>query len=472
MLKEREGISLTPDFLPLETLFEHQQVPLNRLLKGMVPEETLLAAIEELGIRLGNQDAFALHHHKGQLMLSVSQFVGVVDLPGVRLQILPKIHRSNGTSAAEREAKLSLLALMEYAYQLPLKPLGFTELLKDTSLDWFEVLSRIYATTLHYEYQQGSIRNYQSIEESTSHIKGKILLSESLKYPARRHQLTVQYELLSSDNLFNQTFRHVTHLLLGQCRTASTRQVLHELLDWMDADEVQAVPITLHQVQHLELSRLHDRFQMPWMLARLFLENQTLDLLSGDAKAFSFLFDMNRLFETFLTAFLTEHWTDICPEALQGTRVRAQGQEHRKHLAERAAIGAKGPYTQKIFALKPDVLFSTEKAVQLIMDLKYKPLSPRERKLGVQQADMYQMLAYAVRHGCPHILLMYPKNDSMDGDLRERFIIPTASKETTGDVSITVSSVDLSQYRSRRDTPRLIRELKDIFHFATHQGAP
>jgi 5-methylcytosine-specific restriction endonuclease McrBC regulatory subunit McrC len=45
----------------------------------------------------------------------------------------------------------------------------------------------------------------------------------------------------------------------------------------------------------------------------------------------------------------------------------------------------------------------------LILDTKYKELARDQRRLGIAEGDMYQMLAYAVALNCPRTLLLYPE---------------------------------------------------------------
>lgn len=43
-----------------------------------------------------------------------------------------------------------------------------------------------------------------------------------------------------------------------------------------------------------------------------------------------------------------------------------------------------------------------------ILDTKGKLINTQERKMNISQADLYQMLAYALRYGCQNIILLYP----------------------------------------------------------------
>lgn len=110
------------------------------------------------------------------------------------------------------------------------------------------------------------------------------------------------------------------------------------------------------------------------------------DVLTGSGKAFSLLFDMNRLFETWVAASMRG------PARRHGLRLREQGP--RKYLAHRQDID------KPVFQMKPDIaLLDEDNGVVLIADAKWKLLDGEDRKLGISQADMYQLQTYANHYG-------------------------------------------------------------------------
>ncbi len=66
------------------------------------------------------------------------------------------------------------------------------------------------------------------------------------------------------------------------------------------------------------------------------------------------------------------------------------------------------------FLLKPDItvwrvdLDGTDARIDRIVDAKWKRLDPNASDFGVDEADLYQLLAYAMRYGCTSLELAYP----------------------------------------------------------------
>ncbi|MBD1848130.1 hypothetical protein H6F89_33215 [Cyanobacteria bacterium FACHB-63] len=97
-------------------------------------------------------------------------------------------------------------------------------------------------------------------------------------------------------------------------------------------------------------------------LACLFLERLGLQLSASDVNTFSFVFDMNQLFERFITGFIQHHRNEILPSSLKQCELLSQGQRVVKYLASRDG--------QRVFRLKPDLIFQVNDQFPVVMDIK------------------------------------------------------------------------------------------------------
>ena len=116
------------------------------------------------------------------------------------------------------------------------------------------------------------------------------------------------------------------------------------------------------------------------------------------ARAPGLLFDMNKLFEAYVSSLVE----------------RASGEGfvvHRQGPAQ--ALAAHG--ASDAFMLRPDItVWETDSdggvgEINRVLDAKWKRLDPQEAQWGVDQADIYQLLAYAVRYRCTELALVYPQ---------------------------------------------------------------
>jgi len=122
-------------------------------------------------------------------------------------------------------------------------------------------------------------------------------------------------------------------------------------------------------------------------------------LRTGAHEAPGLLFDMNKLFERYVLGLEQDSCADGCYVYAQGPM---------EYLADRNGEGA--------FQLAPDItVWRTtpafpEGSIIKIADAKWKRLNPQKQNLGIDPADIYQLLAYSVRYGCGRLELVYPRS--------------------------------------------------------------
>ncbi|HEX8188839.1 MAG TPA: hypothetical protein VF586_10840 [Pyrinomonadaceae bacterium] len=428
-----------------ETFFEHEQRPFGW-------SEGEAAALERLN-RAAGAEVLRATWRAGRRELRASQHVGVVRLGRRAVQVLPKTHRAGaGSSAAEREARAeeatrNLLHMLAHAGRLPVREHATAPLLRRGG-DWFEVLTRLFATHLREEWQRGAHRRYEAVEEELPVLKGRWRVAESLRRPARRHLFPVAFDEFTADNALNRVFRFVVERLWRLTRDGANRQLLGELRQWMEEVTLPA-DLPAGAAAPALLTRLNARFEPLLNLARLFLAGGSLQLAARDFETFAFVFDMNRLFEEFVVGFVRRRRSGLLPEGLKTCDLLPQSHGAPHHLA----LNERG---QHVFQLHPDLAFRRGREFPLLLDAKYKRLDPSDRKLGISPSDFYQMHAYARRYDCPRVLLLYPQTADTAAPLRRRFALDGGGR-------IDAATLDLRpDLGSKEGSDSLSRELKSI----------
>ncbi len=246
--------------------------------------------------------------------IQARQYVGVFRLGDRTVEVLPKMYRSN-TATLKQDAVRNLLYMLEYTQQLNVKQYALTSL-SQQDLDWFEILTRLFAMNLLEEWQRGAFRNYQAVSDTLPVLKGKWNLTEQLRRPERKHLFAVTFDEFTADNQLNRVLRYVVERLYQLTRNFHNRQMLHELQQRME--EVTLLPkVNVEDLRLMTITRLNQRFEPLLNLARLFLENESLQLSSGNFQTFAFALDMNKLFEEFVISFISRHRREILPSHLQ-----------------------------------------------------------------------------------------------------------------------------------------------------------
>jgi 5-methylcytosine-specific restriction enzyme subunit McrC len=288
--------------------------------------------------------------------------------------------------------------MLVYAGELPVHENEVASLLRRRA-DLFEILVRIFCERLTEQMQRGMHRTYQQQENMLPVLRGRWLLGRQMReQPLLRDRFLVTYDEFTADNLLNRILCYTVHLLWRSTRDAGNRWRLDILRAWFD--EVTLLPrISVQDIARVTFTRLNTAYRPIFNLACMFLSQESLQLQTGEMQVFTFLFDMNLLFERFVAGFLRRHRLQALPEALQECEILAQGSGTPRWLARTRPDGGRN-----MFRLKPDLLFrQRDRTIPLIVDTKYKT------QTAIAEADAYQMHAYATRYQCPEVLLLYPE---------------------------------------------------------------
>ncbi|MEW2074580.1 restriction endonuclease [Streptomyces sp. NPDC013433] len=236
--------------------------------------------------------------------------------------------------------------------------------------------------------RQGLLQGYRVTEETSPVVRGRIREAEQIR---RRFGATlpveVVYDDFTTDIAENRILRTAVERLLrlpGVPREVR-RRLLHQRARLADV----TVLVRGRPLPEWRPSRLNARYHHALRLARAVLEDASPEHGPGGLRVEGFLFDMNKLFEDFVTVALRE--------ALRGSGYVARFQDP-LHLDEARAI-----------RMKPDlVLHGPDRAPCAVADAKYKV----ERPGGYPDADLYQMLAYCTALGLDEGHLVYAKGNA------------------------------------------------------------
>ena len=142
----------------------------------------------------------------------------------------------------------------------------------------------------------------------------------------------------------------------------------------------------------MRLDRTNSAYHRLHELACPFLGKRLAEYDLRSQRGIALLFPMNDLFEEFIGRRMKV--------ALAPRPVRLQ------HAGRYALVEEYRP----LFALKPDIVVDDN----IIIDTKWKELKPTESTLGVDQSDVYQMLAYARAYEARRVVLLYPWHEQLE----------------------------------------------------------
>ena len=251
--------------------------------------------------------------------------------------------------------------------------------------DLMTVMAPVFLRWANHAIGRGLLQGYQTVSESAMTVRGRILFDAQIR---RRGSLPlpieVTYDDFTEDITENQLLRAAVDILRHlRLRSEHYRRQLRAL----DA-QLQTVSLRNfgQDIPDPSITRLNRRYAPALALARLILRHASINVEIGQLRCSSLLFDMNRLFEDFVTLALRE--------ALQlDERSFPQNARHHQLRLDTA---------EKV-VLKPDLSWWAKGRPVFVGDVKYKRIAVE----GIQHADLYQLLAYTVAADLPGGLLIY-----------------------------------------------------------------
>ncbi len=334
------------------------------------------------------------------------QWVGVIQVPGLQVEILPKVDNpeSSEESQEEHEARHNLLYMLAIAGDVPVRDRDVAHL-ANRKAPLSELLIAIFAYRLREELLRGAEHAYLQREENLRRFKGKLIIpAQILHNSARRERFFCRFDEFSKDTAMNRIFRFACATLLTWTHTPSTQDKLRHCLLLLDG--VEYVSIHDELFEQIPITRQNERFADVLHFCRLILQGHSPTTNRGKQRSFSLLFDMNQVFEAFVAAFMRK-WVMPLPGFPQH-RLYPQAKRRQRHLITRNDKGVhKG-----VLSLRPDLLIeapeSPEDDRKLVLDTKWKRLSGSGGRGGAGTADIYQLYAYTQRYGCQRSILLYP----------------------------------------------------------------
>ena len=151
-------------------------------------------------------------------------WVGVVQIPGLQIEILPK------TDADQGQARKNLLLMMSVCRRLPIRERDIANLLLEKR-PILEALIAVFSGRLLNELRRGLDQEYVRREENMGFVRGKIVLPVHLRRNlAHAERVYVVYDEFLADTPVNHILKRTCRVLLRQTRNTTTQRELREAI--------------------------------------------------------------------------------------------------------------------------------------------------------------------------------------------------------------------------------------------------
>lgn len=339
----------------------------------------------------------------GHASLTSSTYVGVVSLPdGPTVEVQPKAAGGN------------LLTLLEYATRVDVDVLE-----EETSLEAGYSVLDAFAILFIREFDsvmsKGIQRSYVRTAGSESHLRGQLQVHRQVqRHPISPTAFECEYDEYTYDTLLNRAIVHaarqLSHLVSLEYAGA-VRERARQL-----QQRVEHVPVTVEEINTIELTRLTAHYRDLLRLARLVVEESFIEnITAGTQPTYAMMFDMADLFEAAVE---------------RAAQAIASGHQEWK-IEPQASTASLLRGTPKV-TIRPDFVLRINGQPALVGDSKWKTYQSND--------DIYQVMAYQSAYSVPGMLVYPAQNETLETNYkvkngRELVLIELPTDTYTSDTS-------------------------------------
>lgn len=323
-----------------------------------------------------NENKYFTVIHKG---IKFNQFVGVIRVDNLTIEILPKIHKVKETEDDKKLSHTFLLEMLKKCRNLKVNSISKANL----KLKYYNLLEYylwLYLRELELLLRKGLVKKYRFEEENLPTLKGKLLTQQQIiKNQIHRERFYVKYQKYDYNNLLNKILAEAFNIL----PSLTTNQSLlsyHKQLQLL-VPSIEADRLNKKQLASIKYDRKTERYKDAVEIALMIILNYMPDINFGRNNVIAILFDMNRLFEEYIYMMI---------KSASNSDVIVQSQMSQEFWQRKR--------------IRPDIFISS-KDKKVIIDTKWKLV----RDNNPSDDDLKQMFVYNEYFGSTESILLYPQ---------------------------------------------------------------
>lgn len=322
---------------------------------------------------------------RGHRQISTKNFVGVIKYKKFQLDILPKLLKKSEGDDYYKTILPNLMFMLSYVKKLDIKTTS-TGKISESKNPFLEILIREYAQSLFNCLKRLTPKKYIKEEDNLNYLKGKLKFNEQIKFNcANKAKFYCEYDEFSENNILNQLFVYVSTCLYNVSKDGKNKKILKQIIDYFC--DIKLVKFDKYKVQKIRLSKTQQMFEKPFNLAKMFVENSSVDISKNKINNITLLWDMNILFEEFIFQCLKRH-TGLDPHYQKGRALLIETEG--RHKYGRTFVD----------------MYIEKDGKKIILDTKYKLNSGKNNDF--ENTDVYQVMTYCLIHKSNKAVLIYP----------------------------------------------------------------
>ncbi|MDQ1854911.1 McrC family protein [Chryseobacterium sp. WLY505] len=334
---------------------------------------------------LHNYQYFDLKHNG----VVFKQFVGVLQVDNLTIEILPKIDRYEPEENKKKWQRV-LIEMLHVTKKLKIQQVGQANVAKQ-SITLLDIYFEWFLNEVQLLVHQGLIKQYYKETGNVKALKGKLEFAMHIqKNIVHKERFYTTHQIYEKD--------HLIHQILGQALEIITRvskgTYLYRRCKTVQVDFPEVTSIKANESTFTKLikSRKIAPYETALSIARLIILNYAPNISNGSERMLALLFDMNKLWEEYILVRLKQASIDH--------NIKVYGQNSKTFWSN--------------ISIRPDIVLENDDE-KFIIDTKWKNIGNDKPSTH----DLRQMYVYNEYWKSNKSLLLYPSNnDDFHGYIR------------------------------------------------------
>lgn len=323
---------------------------------------------------LHNDQYFDLRHNG----IKFKQFVGVIQVAGLTIEILPKIDNHNEDKAVWQKALIDMLHVTK---KLKIKNNDSANV-KKQNIHLLDIYFEWFLNEVQLLIHQGLIKQYYKETGNVIALKGKLEFAGHIsKNLIHKERFYTSHQAYDKDHLVHQILSKALDIvekctkgnyLYSKCKTVQ-----------LDFPEVKNISVTESTFSKIPKNRKTAPYETALAISRFIILNFAPNISSGSENMLALLFDMNSLWEEYILARLKQ----------SDREVKIYGQQ--------------STHFWNGISIRPDIVIENGDD-KFIIDTKWKNISYSQPSTH----DLRQMYVYNDYWQSTKAMLLYPSNQT------------------------------------------------------------
>jgi len=271
-------------------VFEYQSLHYGKEYAGVLFRESHFQSLVKLNVLHDN--AYFTVIHKG---IKFKQFVGVIQVDGLVIEILPKIDAASENPNVWRDVLIQMLRVTK---KLKVNKVGQAQVQRQ-QIHLLDIYFEWYLSEIRLLIRQGLIKQYFKETKNVNTLKGRLEFAGHIqKNLVHKERFYTTHQVYEHDHLIHQILGMALDIVAGlskgkylyaPCKTVQ-----------LDFPEVKKVAIHKSTFSKIPVTRKTAPYKTALEIARLIILNYAPNIASGAENMLALLFDMNALWEEYV----------------------------------------------------------------------------------------------------------------------------------------------------------------------------